>query len=203
MKLYADLPGRRALQMVADLGLLGWLALCAWAGRAVHDAILGLGRPGVQLQGAGSAFRERMDQAGGRVANLPLVGDRISAPFHDVAGVGGNIEDAGSQLVAAVTHLANVLGWVTALVPVIMVASVWALLRGRFVRRASAAQRFIDDAADLDLFALRAMTTQPMRKLARISEDPTGQWRRGDPQTIRALALLELRDSGLRPPASV
>ena len=78
----------------------------------------------------------------------------------------------------------------------------WLVLRGRFVRRASAAQRFIDNAADLDLFALRAMAGQPMRKLAAISSDPTGAWRRGDEATIRSLALLELRDTGLRPPAS-
>jgi hypothetical protein len=73
------------------------------------------------------------------------------------------------------------------------------LLRGRFVRRATAAQRFIDAAADLDLFALRAMARQPMRRLAAVSPDPTGAWRRGDQATIRSLALLELRDSGLRP----
>ena len=44
------------------------------------------------------------------------------------------------------------------------------------------------------------MARQPMRKLATISSDPTGAWRRGEQETIRALALLELRDSGLRPP---
>lgn len=203
MKLYADLPGRRTLQMAADGGLLAALAVSAWAGRAVHDATLGLARPGVQLRSAGSGFRERMDQAGGQVGGLPLLGDRIAAPFREVAGVGTSIEDAGTQLVAAVTHLATVLGWVTALVPILIVGSIWALLRGRFVRRASAAQRFIDSAADLDLFALRAMATQPMRKLALISDDPSGQWRKGDPDTIRALALLELKDSGLRPPATI
>jgi hypothetical protein len=69
------------------------------------------------------------------------------------------------------------------------------------VRRATAAQRFIDSAADLDLFALRAMARQPMTRLAAISDDPSGAWRRGEEATIRALALLELRDSGLRPPA--
>ena len=64
----------------------------------------------------------------------------------------------------------------------------------------SAGQRFIDESADLDLFALRAMANQPMHKLARVSPDPVRDWRSGDPDVVRALALLELRDGGLTPP---
>ena len=200
MKLYADLPGRRTLQILADLGLVAWICLWAWVGRRVHDTTLALAEPGYQLQDAGSGFRTQMDRAGDAVKNVPLVGDQIEAPFRTAGSAGTRIEDAGTDLVNAVSDLANILGWVTALVPILVVALVWAMLRGRFVRRATAAQRFIDGAADLDLFALRAMARQPMRKLADISPDPTGAWRRGDQETIRALALLELRDSGLRPP---
>ena len=88
----------------------------------------------------------------------------------------------------------------TALVPILIVGFVWLVLRVRFVRRAGAAQRFIDAAPDLDLFALRAMANQPMPRLARVSDDPAGAWRRGDLEVIHALALLELQESGLRPP---
>jgi hypothetical protein len=201
MKLYADLPGRRTLQILADLAVVAWACLWAWAGRAVHDATMALAAPGHQLEDAGSGFREQMTTAGNSVGDLPLVGDRVAAPFRQASGAGTTIEQAGTGLVDAVTNLANTLGWVTALVPITIVTLVWLALRGRFVRRATAAQRFVDDAADLDLFALRAMAGQPMRKLAAISPDPTGAWRRGDQAVIRALALLELRDSGLHPPA--
>ena len=201
MKLYADLPGRRTLQILSDVGLLGWIALWAWVGRLVHDSTLALAAPGRQLESAGSGFRDRMNRAGDTVQDLPIVGDRVADPFRDASGAGTTIEQAGTDLVTAVEQLAQILGWVTALIPIVIVALVWAALRGRFVRRASAAQRFIDSAADLDLFALRAMARQPMRKIARVSDDPTGAWRRGEEQTIRALALLELKDTGLRPPA--
>jgi hypothetical protein len=202
MKLYADLPGRRTLQILADLAMVAWVCVWAWVGRLVHDKTMALAVPGRQLQDAGSGFRDQMTRAGDSVRNLPLVGDRVAAPFRQASGAGTTIEQAGADLVRAVTDLANILGWVTALVPVVVVGLAWGLMRGRFVRRASAAQRFIDAAADLDLFALRAMARQPMRKLAAISEDPSGAWRRGDEATIRALALLELRDSGLHPPGA-
>ena len=80
-----------------------------------------------------------MTSAGDSVRDVPLVGDKIAAPFRQVSGAGTTIEQAGTDLVDAVTKLANILGWVTALVPIIIVGLVWLVLRGRFVRRASAA----------------------------------------------------------------
>ena len=200
MKLYADLPARRTVQILSDVAMLSWVCVWAWAGRLVHDQTMGLAAPGRRLQSAGSGFRQQLDSAGTAVRDVPLVGASIAAPFHQAGAAGTTMEQAGADLVRAVTRLALVLGWVTALVPILIVGVVWLVVRGRFVRQATAAQRFIDSAADLDLFALRAMSNQPLRALARISDDPTGGWRRGDESTIRSLALLELRDCGLRAP---
>jgi hypothetical protein len=141
-----------------------------------------------------------MAGAGDNVDDLPLLEDRVATPFRSAAGVGTEIERAGNDLVTAVERLSLVLALTTALVPILIVGFGWLVLRVRFVRRAGAAQRFIDAAPDLDLFALRAMANQPMPRLARVSDDPAGAWRRGDLEVIHALALLELRESGLRPP---
>ncbi|GAA4122501.1 hypothetical protein GCM10022415_26620 [Knoellia locipacati] len=200
MKLYADLPGRRLAQILADVGLVAWLVLWTWVGRRVHDVTMALAEPGRRLQGAGAGFREKLNAAGDGVDNLPVLDDRIAGPFRSAAGAGTDIERAGTDLVGAVERFAVLLGWTTALVPILIVGIWWAIARARFVRRASAAQRFIDADDDLDLFALRAMANQPMASLAKVSADPSGAWRRGDRETIRALAMLELRDSGLRPP---
>lgn len=200
MKLYADLPGRRLAQILADLGLLAWIVLWVWVGRRVHDVTMALAEPGRQLQGAGAGFREKLTAAGDGVDNLPVLDDRIAGPFRSAAGAGTDIETAGTNLISAVERLALLIGWTTALVPILIIAIWWALARGRFVRRASAAQRFIDADNDLDLFALRAMANQPMAALAKVSADPSGAWRRGERDTIRALAMLELKDSGLHPP---
>lgn len=202
MKLYADLPGRRLVQILADLSLVAWVALWAWVGRRVHDVTMALAEPGRQLESAGAGFRDTMTGAGNGVDDLPILEDRIAGPFRSAAGAGTDIEKAGTDLVTAVERLALLIGWTTALVPILIVGIWWAVARGRFVRRASAAQRFIDADDDLDLFALRAMANQPMAALAKVSADPSGAWRRGDRDTIRALALLELRDSGLAPPRS-
>ena len=202
MKLYADLPARRTAQVIADLAMLGWVWLWVWAATKVHAVTMELTEPGRRLAGAGSGFRDKMTSAGDRVDDLPLVEDRVAAPFREAAGAGTDIERAGTDLVTAVERLSLALALVTALVPILLALLWWGLTRYRFVRTATAAQRLIDADADLDLFALRAMANQPMTRLAAVSPDPAGAWRRGEIDIVRALALLELRDAGLRPPGS-
>jgi hypothetical protein len=201
MKLYADLPARATRQLVADLCVLGWTLLWIGAGKVVHDATLVLAEPGRQLAAAGGGFRSGMNDAGGAVDDLPLLDDRMATPFRSVAGVGSQIEGAGNDLAAGVGHLATILGLTTALVPILLVGAVWFALRLRFVRRASAAQRLLDDGLDLDLFALRALARQPLPRILRTAPDAAHGWRAGDPDTVRRLARLELASSGIRVPA--
>lgn len=200
MKVYSDIPRRRAIQVATDVGFLGWIVLWVSIGRTVHDATLALAEPGRRLAGAGTSFQGTMTSAGDSVADLPLLQDRVADPFRAAAGLGTELNDAGNGLVAAVERVAVLLGWTTALVPILIVGLTWLLLRGRFARRATAAQRFIDAAPDLDLFALRALAHQPMQALAKLSDDPAGAWRRGDADIVRALGTLELKSTGLRPP---
>ncbi len=200
MKLYSDIPARRATQVVADVGMVLWVVLWVRVAQRVHETTMELAGPGRDLAGAGSSFRGTMTSAGDGVDDLPLLEDRVATPFRSAAGVGSEIEQVGNDLVAAVERVALLLAITTAMVPVLIVGAFWLVQRLRFVRRAGAAQRFIDAAPDLDLFALRAMANQPMPRLAKVSDDPAGAWRRGELDVIHALALLELRESGLRPP---
>lgn len=200
MKLYADYTPRRIRQVLADLAMLVWVLVWVWIGFAVHRATMELAAPGRKLQSAGEGFRDRMLGAGASVDDLPILEDRVAQPFNEAAQAGTSIADAGTDLIRAVETLAGLLGWVVALTPILIVGSFWLSRRWRFVRRATASQAFIDSAGDLDLFALRAMANQPMPRLAAISADPARAWREGDGKVIRELALLELKDTGLRPP---
>jgi hypothetical protein len=114
--------------------------------------------------------------------------------------VSQSIADAGQAEVDAVGKLATFLAVALAVVAIASFAVFWVPIRLAFVRRATAAQRFVDANEDLDLFALRAMARQPLHVLARISDDPAGAWRRQDRRVVHALATLELKEEGLRPP---
>lgn len=200
MKLYADAPGRRSRQVVGDLLLALWVAVWVKLALVVHDATLALAAPGEQIARAGTGLAGKLRDAGSSVGGIPLVGDEVSAPFEGAGDAADQIAAAGSAQVEAVQTLAFWLGLAVAAIPILVLLAVYVPLRWRFVREATAGLRFVDSGGDVDLFALRAMTNQPLHRLARITDDPVGAWRSGNPAVVRALAVLELEDVGLRRP---
>jgi hypothetical protein len=201
MKLYADLPSRRLLQVLGDLLLVAWLLAWIWLGHALHDATLELAGPGRQVESASTGMAERLRDAGSAVGGLPVVGDQASQPLRDAGSAADRLAQAGRDQVQAVGTLATWLGWSVALVPIVVAAAAYVPSRVRFVRRATAGRALVDSAADLDLFALRALAHQPLHRLAAISDDPARAWREGRSEVVHRLALLELRDVGLGPDA--
>lgn len=203
MKLYADTTTRRSIQIAGDLALVVWIWLSIAIARKVHDATLHLGTPGRKIDASASDLAERLRDAGRTVSKVPLVGDDVRKPFNGAGGAAEGLAGAGREQVTAVGSLAHWLGLAVALIPILLFLWYYLPPRIRFVRRATAGQRFLDATSDLDLFALRAMSHQPLHVLSRLSSDPTGAWRRGDRQVIERLAELELRSVGLRVPAAL
>jgi len=201
MKIYADAPVRRSLQISGDVLLAIWVYLWVQTALVVRDATLSLAEPGEQISAAGGGLAEQLRDAGRTVGDVPLVGDEVRAPFDGAGGAADQIAAAGDAQVEAVETLAFWLGLAVGAIPVLIALAVYLPLRWRFIREATAGRRFVDSTDDLDLFALRAMARQPLHRLARISDDPAGAWRRGEPEVVRDLAALELRDSGLAVPA--
>ena len=142
-----------------------------------------------------------MRDAGSAVDDTPLIGEGLEAPFVGAGDAADQVADAGVAQVDAVDQLATWLSLAIGTIPILVLLAVYLPLRWRFIREATAGQRFVDAAEDLDLFALRALARQPMHRLATVSDDPAGAWRRRDEGVVRRLAVLELRDVGLRPPA--
>lgn len=201
MLLYAQTPARRTAQILADLLLVVWLVGWAWAGSVVHDVTLELAGPGRQLTESATGLSGAMQDAGGTLDDVPVIGDEVRTPFDEASGAADRLAEAGREQVRSVERLALWLGLSVAAIPILLACLVHLPRRVRFVRRASAGARFVDAADDLDLFALRALAHQPMHVLARVSDDPAGAWRRGDRAVTDRLAEIELRAVGLRPPS--
>jgi hypothetical protein len=202
LTLYAADQVHRTRQLVGDLLLVIWVVTWAKLGDTVHDATMGLASPGRSIESSGSNLADRLRDAGSAVDGTPLIGDQLRSPLDGAGNAADQLADAGTAQAEAVATLAFWLGLCVALIPILVALGVYLPFRVRFVRRATAGQRFIDSADDLDLFALRALTNQPLHRLARISDDPAGAWRTGEPDVVRRLADLELRAVGLRPPGA-
>lgn len=199
MKLYAEIPSRLLRQLVTDALFVVWLVAWVWIGGVIHDGTLALAAPGEQVESSAGSLADSMAEAADVLGGTPVVGDEAALPFEKAADAAGTLAEAGRSEVEAVEALALWLGVSIALIPILVVTAFYLPGRIRFVREATAGQRFIDSSADEDLFALRAMAHQPMHVLARISDEPVAAWRRGDDEVVRALAALEMRSVGLRP----
>jgi hypothetical protein len=198
---YSELPARKARQILGDAWLVAWSALWIWVAFRLHDLIMNLAAPGLAIASGATDLAASIDDAGETVGSLPLVGDAVSAPFESMSDAALAIAAAGQTTADAVSLLARFLSIALALLAIMSWAVIWVPIRIAFIRRATAARRFVDANEDLDLFALRAMARQPLHVLAGITDDPAGAWRRRDQAVIRELAALELRSEGLRLPA--
>src|SRR3954463_14083649 len=143
MRLYPASPGRRAATLAGDLTVVLLLVLFAWAGLKVHDGIAelaGVGR-GIEQSGRGisatardatGAVRNGFDSAGGAVGGLPFVGDRIKDALQNAGRdatqpVDSAADAQGRRLVALgreqerqTYRLAKLVGWLTFLVPTLL-----------------------------------------------------------------------------------
>ena len=198
MKLYADTPARRVAQLFADLLTVAWVAGWIFIGRFVHEMVSALAVPGEKMDDAGTSLSAKLLEAAGKVDDLPLVKDGIAAPFEGAAKAADQLRAAGEAQVDAVSTIAIWLAVAVVVVPVLMWLMVYVPLRWRFIRTATSTKRFLDAGTGADLLALRAISTQPLHKLVKISDNPAQAWRDGDSAVLGKLAELELRSVGLK-----
>lgn len=198
MKIYSDYPGRRALQIVADVLAVTIAGVGIWLGTVVADTIAVLADVGRQLEDAGAGFKGAMSDAADALGQVPFVGESIRGPFDSASGTGLILEDAGKSTQSIILTTSTIIGVLVAALILFAVCWLWLRPRIRFALRATEATRLAKLADGPDLLALRALVSGSRKKLAATDQRPVESWRRGDRQVIHKLAQLELRDAGVR-----
>jgi hypothetical protein len=199
VKIYADRLPVAIRQLLTDLLVVVWVYAWIRAGIWLHDLVLRLGVPGQRLEGAGRGIADNLADAGGKVGEVPLVGDELTEPFTRAAEAARSIAEAGRQQQEVVGNLALALTALLLAVPLGLVLLAWLPMRLRWMRRAGVAAAVRDQPAGRDLLALRALAGRPLNQLTRLGPDIAQSWRDGDASAVDALAALELRELGLRP----
>lgn len=183
--------------LLLDALLAVWAVVWAVIGWAVKAVVDQLAVPAEQMGATTQDLADRVGQAADSLEDVALVGEQLAAPLRPIADTLGEMTAQTARQVETVHQAGWLLFLVVWLIPVLTYAVLYLPGRIRRAREAAQARRFIDEQADLDLFALRAMAKAPMTQLARISSDPVAAWRAGDPRVIRQLADLELRRVGI------
>jgi hypothetical protein len=198
MRPYAERPIRLLLQLVADVAVVVWVWLCVQIAGVARDSVLQLQGPANTLTGAGDGIRGAFDDAARTAQQVPFVGQDLANALGAGTGAGESIATAGRDLARTVADVAFGVGVGIVVLGVVPVLLVWLPLRLRYALAASSAARV--RGVDTDLLALRALTRRPVRSLLRVSPDPAAAWRGNDREVVHALAALELRSLGMRPP---
>jgi hypothetical protein len=166
-------------------------------GLAVHTAVATIAAVGRQVNDGATGVAGNLNSAGDSAGNVPLVGDSLSKPLRAASEAALDIAGAGQSLDTTATWLAWVLALAVAAPPILAVAMPWLFMRIRFFRRKWTAIALAATPAGEQLLALRALANRPLVKLAAVSIDPVGAWRRDDAVAVRGLANLELRSAGI------
>ncbi|HST80644.1 MAG TPA: hypothetical protein VLL08_02760 [Kineosporiaceae bacterium] len=198
MKMYAERRSIAARQMLADGFLISWTGAWIVAGVWVNNLIEKLGLPGQKLQEGGTSFAGNLNQLGGEVDQIPLVGDKLTGSFAEAADASTRLADTGRRIHEMAETLALVLGSAIAVVPIALALGIWVLTRLRWTRRAAIAARVRADPAGRDLLAMRALAGCSLKQLDALGSGVAQAWRQGDPAAVDALASLELDRLGLR-----
>ncbi|MGN6743438.1 MAG: hypothetical protein ACTHJL_09110 [Amnibacterium sp.] len=202
MRLYSDLPRARALQIAGDVVALLVLVAGVVLAVALHGAIAALEAVGARVAASGTGLAATLGDIGRRLGGVPLIGGGIRSPFDAAAGAGSALASAGEGWRDGVERIALLAGWIVALLVVLVVLAAWVRPRLVGAARRGAVARLARDPEALDLLALRALTGRPSRALAAAGPAAAAGWRRGDPDVIRTLAAITLREAGLRPPTA-
>jgi hypothetical protein len=194
---YATTPARLLAQLVSDLVVVSWTAVWVIVGLAVHTAVATIAAVGRQVNHGATGVAGNLNSAGDSAHNVPLVGDALSKPLRAASEAALDIAGAGQSLDTTATWLAWVLALAVAATPILAVVMPWLFMRIRFFRRKWTAITLAATPAGEQLLALRALANRPLAKLAAVSIDPVGAWRRDDAVAVRGLANLELRSAGI------
>src|SRR5918999_1813413 len=97
MRLYAEMPQVRARQLLQDMALFLWIVLWVVVGFKVNALVNELAQPGETIERAGSGFADSVEEVGGGVGDVPLVGEELRRPFEAVAGGGRGLGEGGGS----------------------------------------------------------------------------------------------------------
>lgn len=199
VRLYPDVPSRRMATLVRDVLALAVLALLAWLGLEVHEAVDRLAVLGEGVNGAGTAVQGGFDAAAGRIEGAPVVGDDIAEGLRGAGeGTGGNVADLGERGESAAHRLADLLGVLVFALPAAFVLWRWLPARLSQIRQLTAASRALAEPGSAErsrLIAMRAAFSLPYGQLLRHTRDPLGDLAAGRYESLVGAAL---EDAGLR-----
>jgi hypothetical protein len=199
MRFYPEVSDQLAGTIARDVLALVLLAVFAWLGLAVHDAVDDLAVLGRGVHDTGSAVQSGFEGAADAVEGTPAVGEDLAEGLRGAGeGSGGRVADLGRRGEERVHRLADLLGFLTFALPAALTLLQHVPGRIRQIRRLTAAERVLrqpDSPERRRLLAMRAAFSLPYGRLLEYTRDPLGDLA---DERYDGLVAAALEDAGLR-----
>jgi hypothetical protein len=199
MRLYPDIPVRRANAVTRDAATIVALIVLALLGVRVYHTLDSLEVLGRGVHDAGAAVQNGFASAGNAVDGIPLVGGDLAKGLKDAGNAtGGPVAEAGTRGERRVHRLALLLGTLTFLLPAATLLSRWLPQRLQQIRTLTTADRVLSTGGDPErrrLVAMRAAFSLPYGTLLAHTRDPIGDLAEG---RYEALVDAIAEEAGLR-----
>lgn len=196
LRLYSEVPEQRRRQIASDVVVVLLVAFFIWVGTVVHDTVASLAVLATGVKEAGQTVEGGFQSVADAVSSVPVVGEAIGNAIAGAGdGTGGNLADLGQSGEDAVNRLATILGFVTALLPILVLVAVVLPRRVRRVRHMSVASRALRDLHDPERrrhLAMRAAYGLPYDELLEHTPDPIGDLVAGRYDALVAAALADV-----------
>jgi len=196
MYLYAPPSWKLVRQILLDAMVLTWCLGWWFFGRAADGVVRAMAGQAHYSEELARQMQRNADEAAQAAAGIPLAGSALRAPFDELSAALGRVVSNQADLALQLETLATWLGWLSFVIPALLVVPFWVLHRVRFWLESAAMARLMARGADTALLSLRALTYLPIRQLTSISSDPVGAWQSGDRAVIDRLAEVERRRQG-------
>lgn len=197
-RLYATPGPTLRRQVLGDAVALAVVAAAVWLAVRVRAAVWRLADPARSIGSGADGIADQLAAGRDGVADVPLVGDPLSAPLDGASDGAAAIAAASYEQVLAVERLATVLAVVIVALPLLVALVARLSPRVRWWRRTKDVHRLSSAGPQGDrVLALRALSSATPRDLLAVHPDPAAAWRGDDPTVVRDLASLHLRALGV------
>jgi len=196
MRLYSQVPAQRGRQIASDVVAVLLIVFFIWVGTVVRDTVNELAVLATGVKQAGQTVEGGFQSVADAVSQVPVVGESIGNAIAGAGdGTGGNLAELGQSGEDAVNRLATILGWATALLPIIVLLAAAVPRRVRRVRHMSVARSVLgglDDPERRRYLAMRAAFGLPYDELLDFTPDPIGDLAAGRHDALVAAALADV-----------
>ncbi|CAM3237269.1 hypothetical protein NODU109028_05645 [Nocardioides dubius] len=192
MRLYSGHAPLRRTQLIADALVALWVVFWLAMGWSIASSIDDAAQPTRRAEEITSRMASDLTEMKGQVDAIPLLGGSMGSILFTMTQRVEQLSALSADGTASVESMSWKAGLGVALTPNVLMLATYLPRRARFVRRAR-----VQGPLDPEVYALRAITTQPADVLRELVPDPVGGWRAGDRQTIETLAAFQARYEGV------